>query len=725
MMDDVLASTKNPNVLAGGQRDIRSKLSMAHLPAMPQIMLRLLDLCQQDDLNMSDLTLLISRDAGMVARIFSVASSVAYQRRNRPTTLDQCLSMLGMSMIKTIVINESVMQAFNRFTVLRDIDPNRFWEHALRSALIARELARTKNEVHPDEAYLGGLLHDIGRLALLISAPESYKSIFHEYPDNEALCAAEQRLFGLNHAEVGAWLIEKWALDSFLGDSLLYHHEPIERLVSAPPLVRVVSLANHLASRRNVEAETADLSMLAMCGYALDKPVELLERAERELQKVVEFFGIKISKTHQSIPQQGAASTEPNLEDAQFASRIQDILLVNQVLGDSLKVEGFESSMEAISLAMKILFNLDVALCFERVEGRSETFKARPLGLRCARFSALEFVRGRSASLLAKSLDSGPQVILCEQTGLQVLDDQIIRAVGGAGILLLPLRTLSSCVGLMVAEIPHAGQAVDLREKLAGLAHFGRLSAEKLLGMNNKPPVSALYPVAPVPDAEGVKRVNSLIHELSNPLAIISNYLTILEAENQNKGLSQPELNIVREEVDRLSKMLRVARNQQNGGVHNELNPVDANRVIEDLVTLFRGSIPATSLLDIQLSLGEGLPEIMTDRDKLKQLLVNLIKNALEAMPQGGRINISTSPWRGNESGLSHVEICIEDNGPGLPKDVLTSLYQQVASPKGGDHQGLGLAISGQLVHALSGLINCRSGNNGTHFQILLPITRT
>ena len=722
MMDDVLATAKNPDVLAGGQKDIRSKLSMAHLPAMPQIMVRLLDLCQQDDLNMSDLTLLISRDAGMVARIFSVASSVAYQRRNRPTTLDQCLSMLGICMIKTIVINESVMQAFNRFTVLRDVDPNQFWEHALRSALIARELARTKNDVNPDEAYLGGLLHDIGRLALLISAPESYKSVFHEHPDNEALCVLEQRLFGLNHAEVGAWLIEKWALDSFLGDSLLYHHEPIERLVSAPPLVRIVSLANRLALGRKAEAESVDFSSLAMCGYALDKPVELLERAERELQNVVEFFGIKISKTPNGATQPTPASSEQNQDDVQFASRIQDILLVNQVLGDALKVDGFESSMEAISLAMKILFNLDVALCFERIEGRSETFKARPLGIRCTRFSALEFVRGRSASLLAKSLDSGPQVILPGQAGLQVLDDQVIRAVGGGGILLLPLRTLSACVGLMVAGISHADQAEDLREKLAGLAHFGRLSAERLLGMN-KPSMLASSPV-PAPDAEGIKRVNSLIHELNNPLAIISNYLTILEGENQNKGLPQPELLIVREEVNRLSKMLRVAREQQNGSVRDEWGKVGVNRVIEDLVTLFRGSLPASSQLDIQLNLGEVLPDIVTDRDKLKQLLVNLIKNAIEAMPQGGKINVSTSPWRGNDSGLSHVEICIEDNGPGLPKEVLTSLYQQVASPKGGDHQGLGLAISGQLVHALSGLINCRSGKNGTHFQILLPITR-
>lgn len=80
---------------------------------------------------------------------------------------------------------------------------------------------------------------DVERLAMLATDPEGYKQIFHEDEDGEALCAVEQTVFALTHAEVGAWLLEKWALDSFLGDCVLYHQEPLERMVSAPLLMRM------------------------------------------------------------------------------------------------------------------------------------------------------------------------------------------------------------------------------------------------------------------------------------------------------------------------------------------------------------------------------------------------------------------------------------------------------------------------------------------------------
>lgn len=721
MTDVQLAVTSKTDTVPREKKrcDIRGKLSLAHLPAMPQIMVRLLDLCHRDDLNLGDLATLISRDAGMVARIFAVSNSAIYQRRTRPVTLEQCLSMLGVSMVKIVVINESVMQAFNRYTVLREVDMGRFWEHSLRCALIARDLARKAGYDNPDEAYLGGLLHDVGRLAMLVTDPDNYKRIFLQYRDGSDLCAIEQEQFGLTHAEIGAWLAEKWALDSFLGDSLLYHHEPVERIVSAPALVRFVMLANHLASMPESNNAAADSSLLGLCGIRIQDPQALIDAADRELAAIAEHFGIKLAGTQEDSPNPAIEKSSQDQDDLQFATRIQDILLVNKVLSDSLKVDGLEFSLQAIALAMKILFNLDAVLCFERVGGNGECFRAKPLGEPRARLAQLEFVRGRSASMLAKSLDAGPMLLMPGLGSLQLLDDQILRAVGGEGVLLLPLRTLSSCVGVMVAGIHTAQQIASLHERLPCLAHFGRLSAEQLLESDKATLLSQS-----VTDAEGItRRVNSLIHELNNPLAIIRNYLTVLEAENSSKGAVQPELAIVREEVDRIAKMLRSAREQptDNGG---GLTKVDINRVINDLVTLFRGSIPASSKIDIRLGLAEGLPELASDRDKLKQLLVNLVKNALEAMPQGGVVRLTSAPWRGSESGLSHVEICIEDNGPGLPKEVLSSLYQQVTSKKGEEHQGLGLAIVGQLVHELNGLINCRSDKDGTRFQLLLPVVR-
>lgn len=721
MTDGQLVAIAGANTLLRDKKrcDLRGKLSLAHLPAMPQIMARLLDLCHRDDLNLGDLATLISRDAGLVTRIFAIASSAIYQRRSRPVTLEQCLSLLGVSMVKIVVINESVMQAFSRFTVLREVDLNRFWAHSLRCALLARELARKTGYDNPDEAYLGGLLHDIGRLAMLVTAPDDYKLIFRKYADGDELCALEQEQFGLNHAEVGAWLVEKWALDSFLGDCVLYHHEPAERIVAAPALVKLVLLANQLVGQQEAKDAKPDWNLLLLCGVAVKEPQTLLDTVERELAAIADHFGIKLA-VEPPEPATPVMQTEQQAkDDMQFATRIQDILLVNKVLSDALKVEGLEFSLQAIALAMKVLFNLDAIFCFERTSANAECFRAKSLGRQSTRISQLEFVRGRSASMLARSLDLGPTLLLPENSGSQIIDDQILRAVGGVGVLLLPLRTLSSCVGVMVAAITTAEQVALLQERLPCLAHFGRLSAEQLIATDK-----ASLLAQSNPDAAGIKqRVNTLIHEINNPLTIIRNYLTVLESENAGKGSAQPELAIVRDEVERISKMLRAAREDSNGS-SGGVGKVQVNRVIDDLVTLFRGSIPSANNMDIRVGLSCELPEIVSDRDKLKQLLVNLLKNAVEAMPKGGKLRLTSAPWHGGDAGLSHIEICVEDTGPGLPQHVLSSMYQQVVSKKGGEHQGVGLAVVGQLVHELNGLINCRSDQDGTRFQILLPVVR-
>ncbi|MDE2585053.1 MAG: HDOD domain-containing protein, partial [Betaproteobacteria bacterium] len=235
------------------RRDIRGKLTLSRLPAMPPVLVQLLDLIQRDDLYLGDLAALIGRDVSLVSRTFSAATSAAFLGRNRPASLDQCLSLLGVNAVKTIVINESVMRVFNQFADIREVNLDDFWEHSLRCALIARELAHRLDYPSPDEAYLGGLMHDVGRLAMLATDPEGYKRIFREYGDGESLCTVEHGVFALTHVEVGAWLVEKWGLDSFLGDSVLYHHEPLERLRSAPLLVRIVRLAECLANTRGLQ----------------------------------------------------------------------------------------------------------------------------------------------------------------------------------------------------------------------------------------------------------------------------------------------------------------------------------------------------------------------------------------------------------------------------------------------------------------------------------------
>src|ERR1700712_3761972 len=232
--------------------DIRNRLLIARLPAMPQILIKLIEHLQADDLGMPELAALISNDAGMTAKILAVANSSAYHRVHRQDGLEPALMALGTDVIKTLVISESVFQTFNSFPHSGSTDLRGFWKNSLTAAVIARDLAKRMDYPHVEEAYLAGLLHNVGRLALLATAPKEYAVNFMAR-DDEDLCAVEQRTLQITHSEAGAWLIERWHLDSFLADSVLYHHEPVARLESAHPLIRIVRLAHLLCCHRDQE----------------------------------------------------------------------------------------------------------------------------------------------------------------------------------------------------------------------------------------------------------------------------------------------------------------------------------------------------------------------------------------------------------------------------------------------------------------------------------------
>ncbi|MDO9190353.1 MAG: ATP-binding protein, partial [Sulfurimicrobium sp.] len=124
----------------------------------------------------------------------------------------------------------------------------------------------------------------------------------------------------------------------------------------------------------------------------------------------------------------------------------------------------------------------------------------------------------------------------------------------------------------------------------------------------------------------------------------------------------------------------------------------------------------------VQTQFDPALPSIVTDRDKLIQILINLMKNAVEAMQNGGTLLISTHGGI-ERSGRGYIEIALKDDGPGIPAEVMKNLFKPVATSKGAGHAGLGLSIVNSTVDELDGKIFCQSNEiSGTVFQILLPL---
>ncbi|MBK9440402.1 MAG: HDOD domain-containing protein [Comamonadaceae bacterium] len=679
---------------------------------MPQILLKLLELCQDEESGMAELAKLIANDAGITARVMQVANSAAYQRSGRKVSLLQALNTLGADLIKTLVISESVFKTFNGFPHTAGTDLRSFWKHALTAAVVARDLARSMNYAQVEEAYLAGLLHDVGRLALLAAAPDVYHVNFQS-PDNETLCAHEQRALHISHAEAGAWLIERWGMDSFLADSVLYHHEASERLETAHPLIRLVHLA-HLLSDQPRDTPLAS-GTGTICQLSDGQLTVICQSAEGQVMKAAEYLGIDLSGLDEMAFAEPVASPLPAASPVQqrLNEEIRNRALTAELGQVFARQKDDTQLLDSVRQNARVLFDLDDTAVF-LMHGSSQTLVGVSVGeqrQRLADFSvSLAGGGGLAESVLQRSL-----VFLARDRGaLNLAEDQLLRIFGSPCLVCLPLATNTRCLGMLLAGI-EPWRVADLKRQERFLLGFGAQAAAALAASARERGEMDRR-VAGVRE-EHLQNSRKVVHEANNPLSIIKNYLGVLDDKLARQQPVAGELSILSEEVDRVGNIIKAFAGAPEPAPDSV---VDINRVINDIVRLFRESRFLPASVQIAARVPEHACDIIGSADTVKQILVNLIKNAVEALAKGGQIEV-INQGASRRDGAEYYELQIRDSGPGLPDEVMTKLFSPVRSSKPGDNRGLGLSIVHGLVKKLSGKISCKSSPLGTSFEILLP----
>jgi len=692
-------------------QDIRNRLLIARLPAMPQILIKLIELLQADDAGMPELAALIAKDAGMASKILAVANSSAYQRHNRTVGLEQALVSLGTDMIKTLVISESVFQTFNNFPHSGSTDLRAFWKGSLTTAVIARDIARAIDYPHVEEAYLAGLLHNVGRLALLATAPQEYAYNFTAR-DDEELCAVEQRTLEITHAEAGAWLIERWNLDSFLADSVLYHHEPVPRLEAAHPLIRIVRVAHQLCY--HADAPQGAVEAAALCGIEEDKLDAFIKSAARQVARAAEALGIDLAGAD-DVPAPPAAPPAPvDPVQARLSEEVRNMVLVQEMGQSFARQQGEAGMLDAMTRSARILFDLETTvILLESPTGHA--LQGAGSGEAQQRLSEYTVALNKPG-LLADAANNRQLAFAARAggAGVGIAEEQLFRIVGSEALVCLPLVAGQRCLGMIVGGVP-AWQLPVLQKRERFLQAFGSQAANVLeTALSERG--HARRQVAHVAEEyrEASRRV---VHEVNNPLSIIKNYLSVLDAKLARREPVVSEMSILNEEIDRVGHLINGLADLQPSDAGSVTNVA---RVVEDVLRLFRATDFLPASVQVLTRMQDGPQEIDGDADLLKQILVNLVKNAIEAQPGGGRIEIANRGLVNRERRL-YVELVVSDAGPGLSQEVLANLFTAVKSSKEGKHHGLGLSIVHSLVKKMNGMISCRSGAHGTSFELLLP----
>lgn len=687
--------------------DIRNRLLIARLPAMPQILIKLIEHLQADDLGMAELAALIANDAGMTAKILAVANSSAYHRVHRQVGLEPALMALGTDMIKTLVISESVFQTFNNFPHSGSTDLRGFWKHSLSAAVIARDIAKRMDYPHVEEAYLAGLLHNVGRLALLATAPKEYAFNFTAR-DDAALCAVEQRTLQITHSEAGAWLIERWHLDSFLADSVLYHHEPIERLESAHPLIRIVRLA-HLLTEFDDEAAIA--AGAALCGLAVGDVLEVQTAAARQVEKSATHLGIDLAGAD-DIPTPPAYAPPADPVRQRLSEEVRNLVLVSEVGQSFARQQGEAGLLESMTRSARILFDFDNAVVLlENPTGQA--LVGMPAGgqQRIAEFS---IPLNRGGVVASAALARKPAFVKRDAQSLGLAEEQLFRLLGTDSLVCLPLAAGGRSLGVMIGGLA-AWQVPACQKRERFMQAFGAQAAAALeAALAERGQAHRQLAHAAEEYREASRRV---VHEVNNPLSIIKNYLSVLDGKLAKREPVVGEMSILNEEIDRVGQLINGLADLQPSAADGATNVA---RVADEVLRLFRATEFVPAGVQLAVSMPDAGAEIEGDADVLKQILVNLVKNAVEAIGSHGKIDIANRGHVVRDRTL-FVDLVVADNGPGMAPEVLANLFSPVRSAKEGKHHGLGLSIVHGLVKKIGGTISCRSSAAGTTFEILLP----
>ncbi len=677
------------------------------LPVSSTVANTVLDGFNTEPVDIQRLASVIGRDAALSARMLMVANSIAYRGRSpRRASLEPTLAVLGLKTIRTITTVTAIHQTFSPYHGIQLDELDSFRHHALTCAHLARNLAHITAYPAPDEAYLAGLLHDLGRLVITMRHPTALQEVRVLTRAPNDIPALEQRLFGVDHCELGATLVESWRLRSFLADAIRFHHQPTEDLRGAHPLLRLLHVANTL-SQDTPPGETASSAADRLLGLNPSRVRELHAEWIHEIESLALGLGI----AQPAATDRRRASPAPVKDDLEPA--IRNSLLVDGACAELNEAESEPALLVAIARSATILFDL-TEIHFFPCDPRTGMLQGSDPELPGE--IVIDPVGGATNSLSRALRERRPCHSLGDgSTSVGVIDHQLARWWGRDGVFCLPLATTTEPLGVWVAGITRA-QLPRLLSQSPLLERFSAKAAHALDALRRH----ERHRNRAQEDRRLLEQqhLRAVLHEVSNPLTIVRNYLHLL-ALKPGEPVASEELRILREETERVGRiLLRLAETDGEGAEEIDFN---LNQTIRDLARVLDDALCRPHGIRLTLHLADGIAPLARGRDAVRQVILNLVRNAVEALGQGGAITVTTQDQI-NLQGRQYVEMAIADNGPGLTADLRANLFQPLVSPKGGDHAGLGLAIVRKLAEELGGYVGYRpNSHGGSIFLLLVP----
>lgn len=219
-------------------------LSAPRLPTLPMVAMRVIELTDKKDVSLKELATTIENDQALASKVLKTVNSSFYGLTKKCTTINQAMVSLGMNAVKTLALGFSLVKMI-KDSQSEGFDYEDYWQRGVYTGAAARIIATQVRGVDPDEVFLGGILQDVGMIALYQALEKEYVPILTQSgKDHRSLGRFETKIFEMTHADVGALMAQRWRLPELLISLIKFHERPTSSPLDHTNAVRVVALGN-------------------------------------------------------------------------------------------------------------------------------------------------------------------------------------------------------------------------------------------------------------------------------------------------------------------------------------------------------------------------------------------------------------------------------------------------------------------------------------------------